>query len=249
MGTLFHIVKCKCHCSLHILKATRYFTLWEIISAVSNGCSNPWRFLCFSGYLTITLMTLNNANLLLFFPQKSALLYPWQDHLWDRNAIMSPYVGFLILTSLLWASYPTTFVWLKVSQSRSTAALSSPEVKTRKVQEAVKDQRKTWTQRTRTSLTKGPLITRRPFLSQVRRNNKSPLSADWIWSGKDECRLWNSLLRQNSLGGNILDIAYILLLTFQDTVPALCQLLPSLHWQAWWVISTRIFQMHGRGKK
>lgn len=171
METFFHF---KSYMILHIRGGYYCNFLWLIQSLkISVGSSDS---------LLIILMTLNNADPL---PHKLALLYPWRDNLWDRNAIRSPIHRFSLLAPLLWMSYPTTFVWFKVSLSCFTAALSSPKVKTRKIQEARKDQRKTWTQRTRTCLTKGPLITRGPFLIQVRRNNKSSLSVNLIWSGEE----------------------------------------------------------------
>lgn len=123
-------------------------------------------------YIIFTI--LNKANLLLFLP---ALLYHWQDHLWGKNAIRTQICRVFF--------YPTTFVWLKVLPSCSPAVLSSPKVKAYKIQEAMKDQRKTWTQRTYTRPTKGPLITNIPLLIQVRRNNKSTLSVNLIWCGEE----------------------------------------------------------------
>lgn len=136
---------------------------------------------------------------------------------------------------------------VKGSPSCSLASLSSPKVKACKVQEVMKAHEHKGHDMYQSD--KGASCKEQTlFSSRWEEIINAPYQLTWSGVEKGECGLWNNLIRQNGHDENILDIAYILLLTFQDTVTALCQLLPSLHWQAWWVLSTRIFQMHGREK-
>lgn len=164
----------------------------------------------------------------LFFSRTQLCFYHQHEEWRGRNGTWTTVCMISSLAAVLWALPSTDFTWMRVSNAHASCLQSSLS-ENWQIPGGNDRPKKNMSPRDICHLTKEPLRISRPFLIQVRRNNKC-LSVNLIWGGENECSLWMALIRQHGLCGSILDIACILVLTFQDTVTAFLSItaMPSL---------------------